>query len=101
MINPDYIRWIKTQPCSVDNCYHQYQNIIEAHHRIGHNRREDYANKTSDGEAMPMCKEHHDELHAHGWRSFETKYGYNQLKVAIKMLIRYVSFIESTKDSPI
>jgi len=99
MINPDYIRWIKTRDCSVRDCH--YQGIMDAHHRIGHNRREDYANKTSDGEAIPLCPPHHDELHAHGWQSFEIKYNLNQLKTAIKMLIRYVSLIESIQDSPI
>jgi hypothetical protein len=99
MKNKMYIKWITTQPCSVEGC--QYRGLCDPHHRIGHNRREDYGNRVPDTEAMPLCPNHHDELHAHGWRTFEAKYNLNQLKVVIKLLSRFISIIESLHDSPI
>lgn len=94
----DYLKFVRTLPCAVKDC--RCRNI-EAHHRIGHNRREDYANKASDGEAIPLCKKHHDELHDHGWRTFEAKYNLNQLKIAINTLITYLLYMKSMENCPI
>lgn len=54
--DPEYIRWIKEQPCN--QCGRQ--RGCDAHHRTGTGM----AMRAHDHSAMPLCRECHMEFHA-------------------------------------
>jgi hypothetical protein len=58
MKDPEYLRWVREQPC----CVHREEHYgpIHAHHRTGAG----LGLKASDHETMPLCQRHHDEFHA-------------------------------------
>ena len=70
--SPGYLAWVRSLPCGVDGC----GQWSCAHHLIGdgHGR---VGSKRSDVLAMPLCHDHHMELHQ-GYRAFEKKYEYSQ-----------------------
>ena len=51
----------------------------------------------SDYTAIPLCREHHTELHSSGITKFEEKYSINLWKDAFKLLETY--FEESKKET--
>lgn len=58
--DPEYLRWLRSQPCAIETCSSQYhfrpQDMIEAAH-IGEIR--GLRQKCSDREAIPLCVDHH------------------------------------------
>lgn len=67
-VNEKYTRWVKTQPCACCG-----NPADESHHLIGHS----YGGtgiKAHDMFTLPLCREHHNELHA-DLLAFEEKYG--------------------------
>jgi hypothetical protein len=77
--DPAYLSWIRTQPCI--RCDRQPS---EAHHQpaVGHSS---VGSKCDDTRAVPLCTEHHAELHRRGrhtfWGSFDVETYISQLNV--------------------
>ena len=65
---PWYLEWVRTLPCVVCGSWSQ------AHHLKGHGHG-GTGKKVSDLWVMPLCAEHHAELHNHGHVTWERKYG--------------------------
>lgn len=79
-LNPDYLAWVKTQPCE---CCQQPSD--DAHHLIGWGQG-GMGTKAHDIFAIPLCRNHHTELH-NDRMAFERKYG-SQLEMIIRVLDR-------------
>lgn len=79
-ICPQYTQWVKTQECA---CCRQPAD--DPHHIIGHGMG-GTATKAHDLFVIPLCRAHHDELHAN-LIAFEEKYG-SQLELLIRFLDR-------------
>ncbi|HHG0451166.1 TPA: DUF968 domain-containing protein, partial [Citrobacter freundii] len=67
-VNEKYTRWVKAQPCACCN-----KQADDPHHLIGHGQG-GMGTKAHDLFVIPLCREHHDELHADPV-AFEAKYG--------------------------
>lgn len=81
--NEKYTRWVKQQPCLCCN-----QQADDPHHLIG-NGMGGMGTKAHDLFVIPLCRKHHDELHA-DTAAFEAKYG-SQLELVIKFLDRVLA----------
>ncbi|WP_317180066.1 DUF968 domain-containing protein [Lelliottia amnigena] len=79
-VNDKYTRWVKAQPCVCCN-----QQADDPHHLIGHGQG-GMGTKAHDLFVIPLCREHHDELHADPV-AFEAKYG-DQLVLLFRFLDR-------------
>ena len=77
---PRYLAWIKTQPCE---CCRRPAD--DPHHLIGHGQG-GMGTKAHDLFVIPLCREHHDELHADPV-AFEAKYG-DQLMLVFRVIDR-------------
>ncbi|HFK6833492.1 DUF968 domain-containing protein [Citrobacter freundii] len=77
---PKYLAWIKTQPC--ESCR---RPADDPHHLIGHGQG-GMGTKAHDLFVIPLCREHHDELHADPV-AFEAKYG-DQLMLVFRVIDR-------------
>ena len=75
-----YTRWAKAQPCAC--CGHQAD---DPHHLIGYGQG-GMGTKAHDLFVIPLCRAHHDELHA-DMKAFEEKYG-TQPELLLKTLDR-------------
>jgi len=62
--DPEYLAWIRTQPCI--RCD---RHPSEAHHQpaVGHSS---VGSKCDDTRAVPLCTDHHAELHRRGRHTF-------------------------------
>lgn len=78
--NEKYTRWVKSQQCMCCN-----KPADDPHHLIGHGQG-GMGTKAHDLFVIPLCREHHDELHA-GPVAFEAKYG-DQLTLLFRFLDR-------------
>lgn len=67
--SPKYLKYVRTLPCVVTG-----KSPVEAHHLIGHHEG-GMGMKSSDYYAIPLSPEIHRELHDHGWRTWEDRYG--------------------------
>ncbi|MCU5775208.1 DUF968 domain-containing protein [Winslowiella arboricola] len=76
--NDTYTRWVKAQPCAC--CGKQAD---DPHHIIGHGQG-GMGTKAHDLFVLPLCRQHHDELHA-DMNSFEEKYG-SQIELLFRFL---------------
>ena len=79
-VNEKYTRWVKAQPCICCN-----QPADDPHHLIGHGMG-GMGTKAHDLFVIPLCRAHHDELHA-DTVAFEGKYG-TQQELLLKTLDR-------------
>lgn len=78
--NEKYTRWVKTQQCMCCS-----NPADDPHHLIGHGQG-GMGTKAHDLFVIPLCREHHDELHASPV-AFEAKYG-DQLVLLFRFLDR-------------
>ncbi|MFW0973337.1 DUF968 domain-containing protein [Leclercia pneumoniae] len=78
--NEKYTRWVKSQNCMCCN-----KPADDPHHLIGHGQG-GMGTKAHDLFVIPLCREHHDELHASPV-AFEAKYG-DQLALLCRFLDR-------------
>lgn len=78
--NDKYTRWVKSQQCSCCN-----NPADDPHHLIGHGQG-GMGTKAHDLFVIPLCRAHHDELHADPV-AFEAKYG-DQLVLLFRFLDR-------------
>lgn len=78
--NEKYTRWVKAQPCAC--CSKQAD---DPHHLIGYGQG-GMGTKSHDLFVLPLCRRHHDELHA-DTVAFEKKYG-SQLELIFRFLDR-------------
>ena len=78
--NMAYTRWVKQQPCMC--CGKQAD---DPHHVIGYGQG-GMGTKAHDLFVIPLCRAHHDELHA-DMRAFEERYG-TQPEMLLRMLDR-------------
>ena len=60
-VNEKYTRWVKTQPCACCG-----KPADDPHHLIGHGQG-GMGTKAHDLFVLPLCRKHHDELHADIW----------------------------------
>ncbi|HAX6826175.1 TPA: DUF968 domain-containing protein [Escherichia coli] len=67
-MNEKYTRWVKTQPCACCG-----KPADDPHHLIGHGQG-GMGTKSHDIFTLPLCREHHNELHADPL-AFEEKHG--------------------------
>ncbi|MFP2513998.1 DUF968 domain-containing protein [Buttiauxella agrestis] len=81
--NEKYTRWVKQQPCMCCN-----QQADDPHHLIG-NGMGGMGTKAHDLFVIPLCRKHHDELHA-DTAAFEAEYG-SQIELVIKFLDRVLA----------
>ncbi|MBD5777673.1 DUF968 domain-containing protein, partial [Citrobacter freundii] len=79
-VNEKYTRWVKAQPCVCCN-----KQADDPHHLIGHGQG-GMGTKAHDLFVIPLCREHHDELHADPV-AFEAKYG-DQLVLVFRVIDR-------------
>ena len=79
-VNEKYTRWVKAQPCVCCN-----KQADDPHHLIGHGLG-GMVTKAHDLFVIPLCREHHDELHADPV-AFEAKYG-DQLVLVFRFIDR-------------
>ncbi|PZZ12888.1 DUF968 domain-containing protein [Escherichia coli] len=79
-VNEKYTRWVKTQPCACCG-----KPADDPHHLIGHGQG-GMATKAHDLFVLPLCRKHHDELHA-DTVAFEEKYG-SQLELIFRFIDR-------------
>lgn len=79
-VNEKYTRWVKAQPCVCCN-----KQADDPHHLIGHGQG-GMGTKAHDLFVIPLCREHHDELHADPV-AFEAKYG-DQLVLVFRFIDR-------------
>lgn len=79
-VNEKYTRWVKAQPCVCCN-----KKADDPHHLIGHGQG-GMGTKAHDLFVIPLCREHHDELHADPV-AFEAKYG-DQLVLVFRVIDR-------------
>ncbi|HCJ7357173.1 DUF968 domain-containing protein [Citrobacter freundii] len=79
-VNEKYTRWVKAQPCACCN-----KQADDPHHLIGHGQG-GMGTKAHDLFVIPLCREHHYELHADPV-AFEAKYG-DQLVLVFRVLDR-------------
>lgn len=79
-VNEKYTRWVKAQPCVCCN-----KPADDPHHLIGHGQG-GMGTKAHDLFVIPLCREHHDELHADPV-AFEAKYG-DQLVLVFRVIDR-------------
>ncbi|MGT6329409.1 DUF968 domain-containing protein [Escherichia coli] len=78
--NQAYTRWVKTQPCACCG-----KPADDPHHLIGHGQG-GMGTKAHDLFVLPLCRKHHDELHA-DTVAFEEKYG-SQLELIFRFIDR-------------
>ncbi|EFF7671935.1 DUF968 domain-containing protein, partial [Escherichia coli] len=67
-VNEKYTRWVKTQPCACCG-----KPADDPHHLIGHGQG-GMGTKAHDIFTLPLCREHHNELHVDPL-AFEEKHG--------------------------
>ncbi|WP_123002795.1 DUF968 domain-containing protein [Escherichia coli] len=79
-VNEKYTRWVKTQPCAYCG-----KPADDPHHLIGHGQG-GMGTKAHDLFVLPLCRKHHDELHA-DTVAFEEKYG-SQLELIFRFIDR-------------
>ncbi|WP_208487439.1 DUF968 domain-containing protein, partial [Escherichia coli] len=79
-VNEKYTRWVKTQPCACCG-----KPADDPHHLIGHGQG-GMSTKAHDLFVLPLCRKHHDELHA-DTVAFEEKYG-SQLELIFRFIDR-------------
>ncbi|EIH5818431.1 DUF968 domain-containing protein, partial [Escherichia coli] len=79
-VNEKYTRWVKTQPCACCG-----KPADDPHHLIGHGQC-GMGTKAHDLFVLPLCRKHHDELHA-DTVAFEEKYG-SQLELIFRFIDR-------------
>ncbi|EGT7548122.1 DUF968 domain-containing protein [Escherichia coli] len=77
-VNEKYTRWVKTQPCACCG-----KPADDPHHLIGHGQG-GMGTKAHDIFTLPLCREHHNELHADPLE-FEKKYG-SQVELIFRFL---------------
>lgn len=65
---PDYVAWIATLPCLLGNqaCF---GSVVAAHVKTRGAGGDDVGN------ALPLCRDHHDEQHRIGIQTFQARYG--------------------------
>ncbi|ELX9562330.1 DUF968 domain-containing protein [Escherichia coli] len=82
-VNEKYTRWVKTQPCACCG-----KPADDPHHLIGHGQG-GMGTKAHDLFVLPLCRKHHDELHA------ESRPGKSQDRAAVKVLQQFKDDITS------
>lgn len=83
--DPDYIRFVKRQPCLLHHI------AADAHHVIPRSV------GGSDYRTVPLCRKHHDEAHRSRER-FEAKYRVDLNLEQIRFLEMYLSALKDGED---
>ena len=82
---PDYLKWIRRQPCIIPKCYRKSQAshiVFDGQGRIG--------SKVQDSQALPMCHHHHRQYHERGRESFQGIYDLNPYQLIVDHLTDYL-----------
>ena len=86
--HPKHLVWIKKQRCLLDNggpCH--CGGAVDAHH-VRNGTDGGTGLKPHDRWCVPLCRQHHDQLHREGWRSFERLYNVNLRSEALSLAKR-------------
>ena len=84
MEDPDYLRFIRRQPCLISNTASEAAHVIpEGHGKMG--------SKVSDYRTVPLSPKLHRELHHIGRRAFELKHNVSLDLEQIRLLEMYLS----------
>lgn len=81
----EYLKFIHTLPCVITG---REGEGVHAHHLIGHGE-SIMGGKSCDLLAFPLWHEIHTELHNHGWKRWEEKYG-SQWEYAATTMRQYI-----------
>jgi hypothetical protein len=82
---PEYLKWVRQQPCVVHRCYRK----TEASH-IVFNGQGRLGSKVQDTQAVAMCRMHHRSYHIIGRDGFEQRHGLNLAQEIIDLLTDYL-----------
>ena len=88
-IATDYLRFVKTRPCAVCR-----RAASDAHHLVSRGA------GGSDYKAIPLCREHHAEIHQLGRQRFEERHGLDFEELRAFMLEDFIVRMELLKEEP-
>ena len=91
MEDPDYLRFIRRQPCLVSHC------AAEAAHVVAPGQ-DKMGSKVSDYRTVPLSRRLHDQYHRFGRRWFESKYNVDLNQELIRFLEIYISALKEGED---
>src|ERR1043166_8837867 len=74
-----YLDWVRRRPCLICG------SVSQAHHSISKGAR------GSDFRAIPLCANHHRELHRLGRSTFEERYRLDVTEEILRLLETYIS----------
>lgn len=78
----EYLEYVRSQSCSVDGC----NDGSVAHHVLPGGM----SLKGSDFASIPLCWDHHSELHQTGVKTFAKKHKLNYAEAIVSILIPYL-----------
>lgn len=84
--NPDYLAWIRRQPCLVDHV------VAQAHHTMSRGA------GGSDYRSVPLCPQHHRECHRRGGSWFQETYRLDFTEEVIRLMETYLSALKEGED---
>ena len=83
--HPRHRAWIRDRPCAVENG--DCRGAVQAHH-VRNGTDGGTGLKPHDKWCVPLCAQHHGDLHREGWRSFERLYNVNLRSEAMALAKR-------------
>ena len=89
----DYLDWLKEHGCLVGNQVHRIAS--RGHIDPAHGPVNGMGSKGADSEAIPLCRDHHEEQHRIGWPAFEEQHRFSREAEAGK---HYARFKAETAD---
>ena len=77
--DPKHLTFVRSCGCCVPGC--RSRTAVHAHH-VRTSKNSGMGMKPSDRETVPLCAEHHQELHTKGNRTFEARHGIDLAAIA-------------------
>lgn len=78
----EHLDFVRSQKCCVAGC--SARGLSEAHH-IRTAATAGTSKKPGDDKTVPLCRDHHRELHRNGARTFEEKYRVDLTAIALRL----------------
>lgn len=88
--NAEYLAWVRVQPCAIGFHCH---GAVQPHHL------QTRGSGGSDYTSLPLCVQHHVEIHTIGVARFEQTYSVNVWRLALHTLVRWFT-AEPRSTSP-
>lgn len=89
--DPDYLRFIRRQPCLIDHTASEAAHIVPP----GHGKT---GSKVADYRTIPLCRIHHECLHRIGRERFEEKFKMDVDLEQVRFLEIYLSALKDGVD---